>query len=313
MLRNPKNVLYQVQLFDNVNISFKSLVENEIFLHYKYLIDAVMEGVIDPDLSIVDNMNAFIEESKTNDEIKSSRDFPRGLSSFYQLLNNLDMKNMAKFYGLGIIDFVLEKELIPYEQVDITRMYFMNPYKSDIEKKAFLHSKIKNIFDGNRDFRIINSLDKVALNPNFLSEDLLYNLMIEFLINKHLRDFDKYKEKNKKEREFDRYIIRMVYRHQNKGYYVPDDEYRNIIVNTYAYNGWFKELRFMIENNKLGINSDNYKQVIEEIKKGFDDMAIVCKFNCAKYIEMDDKFNEIITLVTQVVEEPLKLVRKDEE
>jgi len=308
--RLPAGNLYKVELFYNLQWFYKRLI-NKNARHYRFLVLGVLEGVVNPNLSIAENYKKFLETA--TDEMKASKYFGLALKEFDDTLNALDENTKKDFYSKRLIDMVLECELVPYEQVDITKMYFTNPNMSDKEKLKFIYDQTDAIYNGGNDFRIINSLDKVNIDPEFLKSDLIYQMFMEYLVNCYVVCYDKYKEKDKNVDKIKRYVIRMVYRHLNRGYYAPVEECKEKIINTYAYNGWFKEMRHMIGKNTLGITKDNYLRIIEEINNGFDDMNIVCNFSRGEYINMADKFNELITMVSEVVNDEQKLVRKDED
>ena len=304
MRRLKADDLHKALLFYMSQVAFKGLAEKQ-FRAYRYLTDAVVEGVFNPNKSIVDNVNEFIANATL--EMKLSTDFVLGVEEFKKLLKSLDEETLDKFYNTKLIDYILEQKLIPYEQVDVTKMYFTNSHVSEEEKLAFLHGQIHDIYNGNKDFRVINSLDKVAINPEMLQQDEEYQEFMKYLVHTYLIDYDK-KEKNK----LNDFVIRLIYRNQNRGYYVPNEEERNEIVYAHAYNLWFKTLGFMVRSNKLGINKENCQLIEKYIIQAIEDRSIDSKMSLGEYTLAYEKVNAILAALHEVAEEEYKLTRKED-
>jgi len=311
MEKNNTNIHYAA-LFNNLQRLFKSLIGEDV-ISYKTIINAVNEGIVDPDLSIAENVNSFILSVKDNKELIATKEFSFALENFRALLESSekDINKLKKIYHVKLIELILSKKLVPYNQVDISRMYFLNPNKSDESKHKFLNEKIDAILNGGNDFRMIKYLDKINIDPKFLRNSFMYQELIHKLIMDYVKDYDKYHKKGKVENEKAREIIRMIYRHQNKGFHELTFEERDVIVSAYGYNGWFVELKHMISKNNLGINKENYMHVIETLKEALIDMTVVCKFNDSDYLKMAEKFDELYKMISEVALEEVKLIRKE--
>ena len=302
--RRKVEAFYQVQFF------FKELSSKKI-TYYRFLINAVSNGVVNLNLNIRENYYTFTERATS--EMKKCQLYGLAIKEFEDILAKLPREKMVNFLSKNIIDLILECEMVPYEQVDITRMYFNNTHMTEEDKKRFLHEQIEKFNNGNKDLRVINSLDKIKYDPNFFRQDMMYENFIERLIDDYLVDFNKYLDLDKTKKEYAKKVIRMIYRHQNKGYYDPALEYKGKIANAYAFNCWFKELEHMVSKNTLGINKENYEYIIDEINDGFIDAVLVGELSEEKAKELQSKFDKIYKIITEVVEDPLKLVRKEEQ
>lgn len=296
---------YRSNLFYYLQITFDSLASKEFFA-YHYLMAAVAEGLIDLEKSIVENINEY--KKHLSEKTKASEEYADSIECFNNTLKGLDEEMAEKFYNMKLIDLILSCYLSKNNQVDVAKMYFEAPYKTDEDKLEFLHSQIKAIFNGGKDYRILNSLDKVDLSPELLQEDIIYQDFMKYLIDKYLVGYGEYdKDKNSS------YIINLIFRHQCKNYLVLDDEMRNKILLEYISQGWFKQLKILIKNNNLNLNTSNYYQVVDEVRNCFVKIVLAGGLSCEKYLKLHNKCEDVIALIYSQVEEQQKLVRRVED
>ncbi len=295
---------YKVKLFWLSQNCFENLIKNDYNCNYQHLIDAVICGVFNPNKSIIENVKEFVDNATL--EMKKVKEFYIGIDRFNEILTKLDLETKEKFYNCRLIDYILEQHLCAYQQVDIARMYFTNPNASENEKKDYLHYLISKIINGSKDYRILNSLDKVNINPEFFKKDEFYQEFMECLVRFYVNGYDKHNKDDLIDN-----VIRMIYRHQNRGFYTPSDDSRNIIMYTYAYNCWFKNLKLMIEKNNIGITKDNCMVLSKLMFSALEDLKSKYDLTRGEYISLYDKFIEITSLISMVAEDNLKLTREE--
>lgn len=247
------------------------LIVNEAeIMNFDELKKAVVQKKIDLNKTLDANIKYLF--SLSNNEMRCTLDYYEALKIKRNLLNSISSEKQSNLYfNCSLKQILISKQYRPYNEKQLTKLLINFSDFSKEQILDILHHQIDDIMNGKMNFSIINSLDSTDIDPSLLQNDEKYNEMIDYLVDMYLVKFDKKDNKNLQQSNLVRYVIRMLYRHLNKGFYRPIKSVKEDIVYTYSFNAWYGDLKFMINKDKLNLAKGEDIILAAKVADGFDD------------------------------------------
>lgn len=302
MSKNKKYIINRAKCFYELQSFFKMLLSDKIYGDFKILKKAEMYGILNLNEPIADSINKYINNVSVME--KATEAFTYALYSYNEIVLSLDQENVVNFCQKKLIDVILEKTLLPYQESAITNIYFAS---NDKDKTTFLENQINNVLSGGTDFRIITYLPDSKIDKETLQDNSLYNELIKYLIDFYMVGYNK---DNKDETKA--LAIRILYRHLNREYFIPDLDMKKKIIYSYVFNEWFMNLDAIVRKNMLKITNSEKSIIIDEVLKALNDRVEIGHFFKGEVVDLYDKINNIIDVINKIDVDTLKLERKGE-